>query len=118
MTRRSTGRALLLPLLLPSAAGSLLLPALLARPPSHVGLLLWRAALALPVIVSPMLLALTRLQRHQTRAAFGLGANRLDRLRRIWLPQLGPGIAVSLVLAALFTLGASLAARLDDLLPR
>lgn len=117
MSARPTCRILLPSLLLPGAAASLLLPSLLARPPSHAGLLLWRAVLALPMILSPMLLALTRLQRHQTRAAFGLGAGRLDRLRWIWLPQLGPGIAVSLLLAALFTLGAPLAAHLDDLLP-
>ena len=111
-------RALLLPLLLPGAAASLLLPSLLARPPSHAGLMLWRAALAMPVILSPLLLGSTRLQRHQARAAFGLGAGRLDRLRWIWLPQLGLGIAASLLLAALFTLGAPLAAYLDDrLLP-
>jgi ABC-type spermidine/putrescine transport system permease subunit II len=99
---------LLLPLLLPGAAASLLLPSLLMRPPPPVGLLLWRVVLALPVVVSPMLLALTRLQRHQTRAAAGLGAGRLDRLRWIWLPQLGPGFMLSLSLAALFTLAGRL----------
>ena len=109
---------LLLGLLLPGAAASLLLPSLLARPPSHAGLLLWRAALALPMIVSPTLLALTRLQPHQTRAAFGLGAGRLDRLRWVWLPQLGPGLAISLLLVVLFTLGAPLAAHLDNHLSR
>jgi ABC-type spermidine/putrescine transport system permease subunit II len=109
-----TRRARLLPalllsvLLLPGAAASLLLPHLLAHPPSSAGLLFWRAALASPAILLPSLLALTRLQRHQTRAAAGLGAGRLDRLRWIWLPQLGPGIAVSLLLAVLFMVGSRL----------
>jgi ABC-type spermidine/putrescine transport system permease subunit I len=96
-------------LLLPGAAASLLLPRLLAHPPSPAGLLLWRAALALPAILLPTLVALTRLQRHQSRAAAGLGAGRLDRLRWVWLPQLGPGIAASLLLAILFALGGHLA---------
>lgn len=100
--------AVLTALLLPGAAASLLLPGLLVRPPSATGLLLWRMALALPAIMLPILLALTRLQKHQGRAAIGLGAGWLDRLRWIWLPQLGPGIAVSLLLAILFTLGREL----------
>ena len=99
---------LLLPLFLPGAAISLLLPGLIAHPPSPAGMLLWRAALALPVIVLPVLLALTRLQRHQSRAAAGLGAGRLDRLRWIWLPQLGPGIAAGVLLAILFAVGGHL----------
>lgn len=97
--------AVLTVLLLPGAAASLLLPGLLGRPPSATGLLMWRTILALPIIVLPILLALSRLQKHQSRAAIGLGAGWLDRLRWIWLPQLGPGIAVSLLLAVLFTLG-------------
>ena len=97
------GRTLLLLLgLLPGTAASILLPSLLLRPPPPAGLLLWRAALALPIIMLPVLLALTRLQRHQSRAAVGLGAGRLDRLRWLWLPQLGPGIILSLLLAAMF----------------
>lgn len=97
------GRTLLLLLgLLPGTAASILLPSLLLRPPLPAGLLLWRAALALPIIMLPVLLALTRLQRHQSRAAVGLGAGRLDRLRWLWLPQLGPGIILSLLLAAMF----------------
>lgn len=91
-------------LLLPGAAAALLLPRLLAHPPSPAGLLFWRVALALPAVLLPTLLALTRLQRYQSRAAAGLGAGRLDRLRWIWLPQLGPGFAASLLLAILFTL--------------
>ena len=93
-------------LLLPETAASILLPALLHRPPSQAGLLAWRAALALPMVAFPLLLALARVQPWQTRAAIGLGAGWFHRLRWIWLPQLGPGIALSLLLAALFTLGA------------
>jgi ABC-type spermidine/putrescine transport system permease subunit I len=100
---------LLSPLFLPGAAASLLLPRLLAHPPSPAGFLLWRAALALPAILLPVFLALTRLQRHQSRAAAGLGAGWLDRLRWIWLPQLGPGIAASLLLAIMFALVGHLA---------
>ena len=92
-------------LLLPSAATSLALPDLLDRPVPPTAMLLWRTALALPVIVLPIVLALTRLQRHQRRAAYGLGAGRLDRLRWIWLPQLGPGLALSLLLAFLLLFG-------------
>jgi ABC-type spermidine/putrescine transport system permease subunit II len=99
---------LLAPLFLPGAAASLLLPALAAHPPSHAGMVLWRAVLALPVILFPVLLALTRLQRHQSRAAAGLGAGRRDRMRWIWLPQLGPGIAAGMLLAVLFALGGHL----------
>lgn len=100
---------LLSPLLLPGAAAALLLPRLLAHPPLPAELLLWRMALALPAILLPVLLALTRLQRHQKRAAVGLGAGWLDRLRWIWLPQLGPGVAASLLLAILFALAGHLA---------
>ena len=97
---------LLLPLLLPGAVAALLLPSLpcgllgRAEPP------LWRIALAAPVILLPLLLALTRLQRHQARAAAGLGAGWLDRLRWLWLPQLGPSLLASLLLAVLFVLAA------------
>ena len=95
---------LLLPLLLPGAAASLLLPSPLCGPLGHTGLLVCRMALASPVILLPPLLALTRLQRHQARAAAGLGAGRLDRLRWLWLPQLGPALLGSLLLAILFML--------------
>ncbi len=107
---RSTTRLplLLLPLLLPGAAASLLLPAALCGPIGHAGLLLWRVALASPVILLPLLSALTRLQRHQARAAAGLGAGRLDRLRWLWLPQLGPALLASLLLAILFMLAGGL----------
>ena len=97
---------LLLPLLLPGAAASLLLPSLPCGPQGHTGLL-WRLALAAPVILLPLLLAVTRLQRHQARAAAGLGAGRLDRLRWLWLPQLGPALLASLLLAMLFVLAGS-----------
>ncbi len=103
MNRPPTG-LLLLPLLLPGAAASLLLPSLLSAPPGHAGLLLWRIALAAPVILLPLLLVLTRLQRHQARAAASLGAGRLDRLRWLWLPQFAPALLASLVLALLFAL--------------
>ena len=99
---------LLLPLLLPGAAAALLLPGALCGPRGGAEPLLWRVALAAPVILLPSLLALTRLQRHQARAAAGLGAGRLDRLRWLWLPQLGPALLASLLLAILFTLAAGL----------
>ncbi len=83
-------------LVLPGAAASVL--------PAETVLngLIWRTFLALPMIALPTLLALTRLRRHQRRAAFGLGAQRMDRLRWIWLPQLGPGLLGSLGLLLLF----------------
>lgn len=79
-------------LVLPGAAASLLRPAPLG----------WRIALALPMILLPSLLALDWLEWHQKRTAVGLGATRLDRLRWLWLPQLGPGLAASLLLGACF----------------
>ena len=85
--------ALTLLLILPGAVASLLL----AR---HSPV--WRAALALPMILLPSLLAIARLQQHQRRVAFGFGAGPLVRLRWLWLPQLGPGIAASLLLLLLF----------------
>ena len=97
---------LLLPLLLPGAAAALLLPGSPCGPLGPGALLLWRMALAAPVILLPPLLALTRLQRHQARAAAGLGAGRLDRLRWLWLPQLGPALLASLLLAIGFMLAA------------
>ena len=105
---RTRASRLLPALLLPSAAAALLLPDLLHRPPSAAGLLAWRAVLALPGVMLPVLLALARVQPYQRRAAIGLGAGRLDRLRWLWLPQLGPGIGASLLLATLFALGARL----------
>ncbi len=90
--------------LLPGSIAAILLPVLLARPMPPFVLLLWRIALALPVVMLPLLLALGRMQRHQSRAAAGLGANWLDRLRWLWLPQLGLGIMVSLLLAVLFAM--------------
>ncbi len=95
-------------LLLPGAAAALLLPGTLCGPFGRVGALMWRVALAAPVILLPPLLAVTRLQRHQARAAAGLGAGRLDRLRWLWLPQLGPSLLASLLLAALFMFAGSL----------
>ncbi len=98
MNVRPHQAALLFLLPAPGAAASIFLPG------SCAGRLIWRVALALPLIALPSLLALTRLQRHQGRAAFGLGAGRLDQLRWLWLPQLGPGLAASLLLLLLFTL--------------
>lgn len=85
--------ALLFLLLLPGTAAALLMPGRLGP---------WRLILALPMIALPSLLALTRLQPHQRRAAFGLGAGRLDRMRLLWLPQLAPPACASLLLLALF----------------
>ena len=96
-------------LMLPGAITAALLPAMLGHPPGHLGLRVWRAALALPVLATPVLVSLWQLQPGQARAAIGLGAGRLDRLRWIWLPQLGPGLAVSLVLAVLLAATAFLA---------
>ena len=91
-----TGVIVLFLLVVPGAAASVL--PVRAVP----GGLAWRVFLALPMILLPTLLALTRLQRHQRRAAFGLGARWMDQLRWIWLPQLGPGVLASLALLALF----------------
>ena len=100
---------LLLLLLLPGAAAALLLlPDLRHRLPSPAGLLAWRAALAVPMIALPVLLALTNLHPYQNRAALGRGAGWLDRVRWIWLPRLGPSVVLSLLLAALFALGGQL----------
>ena len=96
----SGARWVLLPALaLPGAAASVPV-----GPAPAVASLLWRTVLALPMIALPVLLALTRLRRHQRRAAFGLGAGRLDRLRWIWLPQLGPGVLASLLLMLLWAM--------------
>ena len=112
MSRKPVGgllQTLLLSLmLLPAGASSLLLPDLLHRPPTHAGLLAWRAALAFPVIALPLLLALSQARPWQTRAAIGLGAGWLDRMRWIWLPQFGPSLALSVLLALLFALGTRL----------
>ncbi|WP_428377467.1 hypothetical protein [Lichenicoccus sp.] len=96
-------------LMLPGAITASLLPALLGHPPGRLGLRLWRAALALPILVTPILAALRQVQAGQARAATGLGAGRFDRLRWIWLPQLGPGLAASLLLALLLAAAAFLA---------
>ncbi len=80
-------------LLVPGAAAAMLMPGRLGP---------WRLILAVPMIALPSLLALTRLQPHQGRAAFALGAGRQDRLRLLWLPQLAPGVCASLLLLALF----------------
>ncbi len=95
--------------MLPGAIAAAVLPDLLGDPPGRLGLRLWRAALALPILVTPILAAIWRLQPGQARAAIGLGAGRFDRLRRIWLPQLGPGLATSLLLALLLGAAAFLA---------
>ena len=91
--------AVTLLLILPGAAASLLLA---RHAPS------WQAALALPLILLPSLLAIARLQQHQGRVAYGFGAGPLVRLRWLWLPQLGPGIAASLLLLLLFAFAARL----------
>ncbi|WP_428395420.1 hypothetical protein [Lichenicoccus sp.] len=100
--RETAWAALTVLLILPGTAASLLL----ARQAP-----VWQAALALPMILLPSLLALARLQRHQRRVAFGLGAGPLVRLRWIWLPQLGPGFATSLLLLVLFAFAFRLLAR-------
>ncbi len=96
-------------LMLPGAITAALLPAFLGHPPGPLGLRLWRVALALPILVTPVLAGFWQLQPGEARAARGLGAGRLDRLRWIWLPQMGPGLAVALVLAVLLAAVAFLA---------
>ena len=87
--------------MLPGAITAAILPVLLNHPPSPAGLRVWRLALALPVLLTPVLASFWQLQRGEARAAASLGAKRFDRLRWIWLPQLAPGLAASLVLALL-----------------
>jgi len=88
-------------LALPGLAAFLLLGQLVRHPPGAGTLLIWRVACALPAVLTPAAIAALRLQSNQRRAAIGLGAGPLDRLRHLWLPQLGPGLLGSLLLAAL-----------------
>ena len=94
---------------LPGAAAALLLPHLLHRPPSPAAQLPRRVAVAQPAISQPMRQAFAPVRPNHSRAAIGLGAGPLDRLRWVWLPQVGPGIAAGSMLAVLFGLWVLLA---------
>lgn len=62
----------------------------------------------LPALLLPILARCARLPAGQARAAAGLGASRLATIRLVWLPQLGPAVALGLLLAALLDLAAML----------
>lgn len=110
MSRSAGLVALMVLIALPGLVGGLMLARLVRHPPDRHALLLWRAGLALPAVLAPAAWAMLRLQPGQRRTAIGLGAGRLDRLRHLWLPQLGPPLLASLLLAGLLIAGGLLLA--------
>ncbi|WP_419727853.1 hypothetical protein [Lichenicola sp.] len=118
MRRRTlaSARQLMLALLIPAAALTiwpelLLIPFFHRLPPSLQQPLAWlhetgagvplRLVIGtLPAMLLPLLGGLSRMPAGQARAGAGLGARLPTMLRLVWLPQLGPTLALGLLLAA------------------
>ena len=114
--RLAAARQLMLMLLIPAAASSIwpgmvLIPLFNSLPQGLQHLMGWlhgtgaglplRLVLGtLPAMLLPVLQGLSRMPDGQARAGAGLGAGSATMLRLIWLPQLGPVLALGLLLAA------------------
>lgn len=97
-------RATILVLLLP-ASFLVVWPGLVrAAPPGLALRFPWPVARlvlgAAPLLLLPLLSVRLGMPSGQARAAAGLGAGPLATMRLVWLPQLGPALAVGLALAA------------------
>jgi len=101
--RLELGQQITLLLLIPGLVLALE-PAML---PSFPGRHLWTLILGpLPLGLLPLLRTLRRAPAGQARAAAGLGASPAARLRRLWLPQLGPALLGALLLILVLDLAA------------